>query len=382
MDIDAYAHEFPLDADVVYLNHAGVAPWPRRTLTAVSRFAEDNMRAGARDYPHWVATESHLREQLRGLVNAPHRDDIALLKSTSEALSVVAYGLDWKSGDNIVITDQEFPSNRIPWESLADQGVELRRVSLDVESGSPEDALCAAMDERTRLLSVSSVQYGTGLRLDLTPLGAHCRSQGVLFCVDAIQSLGAVPLDVQAAKVDFAAADGHKWMLGPEGLAAFYCREELRERLRLRQYGWHMVEQLSDFDRLDWTPAQSARRFECGSPNTLGVHALSASLSLLLEIGMPDIFRNVLKNSFYVADYITANENLELISPSVGRRRAGIVTFRPRDQDSAELFRRLSARGVVCARRAGGVRFSPHFYTPREAIDRALDVVDAYLGGS
>ena len=186
-----FTSEFELDESLTYLNHAAVAPWPRRTADAVKAFAEENAATGARDYGVWVETEQALKVQLGRLINAASASEIALLKNTSEALSVVAYGLTWLPGDNVVITDQEFPSNRIVWESLAKYGVETRAATLAGES-PPEHAILSCIDEHTRLVSVSSVQYATGLRLDLERLGAACRDRGALFCVDAIQSLGAV----------------------------------------------------------------------------------------------------------------------------------------------------------------------------------------------
>ncbi|HKJ21707.1 MAG TPA: aminotransferase class V-fold PLP-dependent enzyme, partial [Gammaproteobacteria bacterium] len=293
--------EFPLPEGLVYLNHAGVAPWPRRTATAIERFAEENTTCGPVHYEAWLEVEASLRVQLRALLNAPSSDDIALVKNTSEALSFVAHGLDWRAGDNVVIPDQEFPSNRVVWESLAPQGVEVRQVNLS-RGDSPEAALTAAVDRRTRLVSVSSVQYGTGLRLDLATLGAFFHDHRILFCVDAIQSLGALLMDVQHIQADFVMADGHKWLLAPEGLGVFYCRAECRDQLKLTQFGWHMLEQHTDFDRRDWAPAKGARRFECGSPNMLGVHGLHASLSLLTEVGLDNIQRNVLSNSKYLID--------------------------------------------------------------------------------
>ena len=247
--------EFPQSDDIIYLNHAAVGPWPLRTARAVQQFAEENLRQGARAYPQWLHTERALRAQLQRLVNAPSIDDIALLKNTSEALSVIAHGLSWRRGDNVVLCTQEFPSNRIVWESLREFGVECRIVPIDIKTEDPEAALLSAVDAHTRLLAVSSVQYASGLRMDLQQLGDFCHDHGVLFCVDAIQSLGALPFDVQAVHADFVVADGHKWLLGPEGLAVFYCRAELRPQLRLHQFGWHMVEHHDDFDRLDWTPA-------------------------------------------------------------------------------------------------------------------------------
>ncbi|MFN2349620.1 MAG: aminotransferase class V-fold PLP-dependent enzyme [Thioalkalivibrio sp.] len=366
--------EFPLEPGLIHLNHAAVGPWPARTAQAVQRFAEANMREGSRAYLQWMKEEQRLRELLARLINAPSPEDIALLKNTSEALSMVAYGLDWTSGDNVVCPSEEFPSNRLVWQSLQPRfGVQTRLVDL-AQSPDPEAALIEALDGNTRLLSVSAVQYASGLRLDLERLGAACRARGVLFCVDAIQQLGALPFDAQACQADFVAADGHKWMLGPEGLALFYVRPEIRDRLKLNQYGWHMVEHLGDYDRMDWAPARSARRFECGSPNMLAIHALAASLDLLLETGLENIANVISGKIEYLIDSIES-KGFEILSPKASARRAGILTFRHEGQDMGKLYQRLMEAGVLCAHRGGGVRFSPHFYTPEAALDAALDLL-------
>ncbi len=365
--------DFQLSDDIIYLNHAAVAPWPQCSLRAVQAFAQDNAENGSSHYLQWLETESRLRERLRALINAPSADDIALLKNTSEALSVVAFGLDWTPGDNIVSSNEEFPSNRVVWEALERKGVSLRQADLR-SAETPEDALFAQVDEHTRLLAISSVQYASGLQLDLQRIGEFCHERGILFCVDAIQSLGAVQFDAQAMHADFVMADGHKWMLGPEGLAVFYCRAELREKLKLYQYGWHMTDAFIDFDRRDWQPADTARRFECGSPNMLGIHALEASLALLQEHGMDRIEARVLANTCLLIDAIDANPSLELLTDATPGRYAGIVTFRHRDLDNESLFRHLTDHGVQCAQRGGGVRFSPHYYTPPEKILRAVDL--------
>jgi len=365
-------HEFPLRPDLVYLNHAAVGVWPRRTADAVKNFAEENMIQGATDYPKWMNTERELRGRLKRLLNAASVDDIGLVKNTSEALSLIAYGLDWQSGDNIVSTNQEFPSNRMVWKSLQAKGVELRLA--EVSGDDPEAAILALCNKRTRLLTVSSVQYGTGLRMNLDRLGAFCHTSGVLFCLDAIQSLGALQFDAQAYHADFVVADGHKWMLGPEGLAVFYSRPEARDALSLLQYGWHMVERAGDFDATEWSPAAAARRFEPGSPNMLGIHALNASLSLFEDIGMAQVESGVLANAEAVMAWVKLNPELELITPARPGRYAGIVTFRHLHLDHdghANLYRRLMAKGIVCAHRAGGIRFSPHFYSDVSALDTA-----------
>ena len=371
--------EFEQSPGLIYLNHAAVSPWPLRTLTAIKGFSEENLAYGATFYPRWLKTEARLRERLARLINAPSPSDIALLKNTSEALSVVAYGIDWQPGDGVVTFAQEFPSNRIVWESLARLGVETTLVDLHGTGADPEARLMAACGPRTRLVSCSSVQYADGMRIDLEALGAFCRKRGILFCVDAIQSLGALSFDVQRCQADFVVADGHKWMLGPEGIALFYARREVRPRLKLNQFGWHMVEGAGDFDRTDWTPAEDATRFECGSPNMLGIHALEASIGLIQEVGVAQIAERIARNTETLIELIDATPGLRLLSRRGAERRSGIVTFRAEGCDQKTIHRRLMDRGVICACRGGGIRFSPHFYASddelREAIDRLSRVI-------
>ena len=362
--------EFNLADGICYLNHAAVSPWPRCTVEAVQRFAEENGRVGSHHYERWLATEQALRKQLQTLINAASSDEIALLKSTSEALSVVAYGMHWKSGDEIIISNQEFPSNRIVWESLGSQGVEVVTVNID-RADDPEQRIIDAITPRTRLVSLSSVQYASGLALDLVPIGAACRQQDVAFCIDAIQGLGVKPFDVQACQADFVMADGHKWMLGPEGLALFYCRAEWLERLTLKQYGWHMIQAVGDYDRQDWQPAGTAQRFECGSPNMLGTHALHASLQLSLQTGIESIFNSVSSNIQYLIDKIIELDG-EIISETRPEKRAGIMAFRFKGEDINARYRHLQDNGVICALRGGAIRFSPHFYTSQAILDSAL----------
>lgn len=367
--------EFELQQDLIHLNHAAVAPWPRCVRQAVEKFACENATQGSLHYPDWVKKEAHLRQLLAQLINAPQADDIALLKNTSEALSVVAHGLNWQVGDNVVISDQEFPSNRIVWESLQDRGVEVRQVDLSSHD-SPEQALILACNPNTRLLAISSVQYASGLRVDLATLGQFCREQEILFCVDAIQSIGALQFDVNAVNADFVMADGHKWMLGPEGLALFYSHQRARDQLNLHQFGWHMVEHYEDFDRKDWQVATTARRFECGSPNMLGIHALHASIDLLLASGMEKVEHAVLANTEMLFTLIKSSTNLECLTDMTAGRYAGIVVFRHKHYPSEHVYRYLMQQRVLCALRGGGVRFSPHFYTPAKLLEQAISLAD------
>ena len=371
-------NEFSLDKDLVYLNHAAVAPWPKRTANAIKAFTDENLHHGARYYPRWMKTETALREQLVSLLNASSVNDIALVKNTSEALSMVAHGLDWQPGDNVVFPDIEFPSNRIVWESLTRYGVEIRKISIGAHN-SLEDALIAAIDDNTKLLSTSSVQYATGLCMDLARLGAVCKQTDTLFCVDAIQSLGVLPMDVEAIHADFVMADGHKWLLAPEGLAVFYSRESARKQLKNNEFGWHMVEDIFAFDSQEWKEAVSARRFECGSPNMLCIHALHASLSLLLEVGINEVAKRVRANSHYLVRELKQIKGMQIISSEDLEEQSGIVTFCPASKDLNALYTQLMEKGVICAMRGGGIRFSPHFYMPEASLAKGISTLKSLL---
>jgi selenocysteine lyase/cysteine desulfurase len=364
--------EFPLSDNLIYLNHAAVAPWPKRTSRAVKAFAEQNTSHGSQNYLNWLKTENTIRQQLKLLLNAPSADDIALVKNTSEAISFVAYGLNWSQGDNIVSSNEEFPSNRIPWESLASQGVEFRQADLHAGT-SAEEALFSLVDSNTRLITISSIQFASGLRLDLEKIGQFCKDNDILFCIDAIQSLGAVEFDVQAYQADFVMADGHKWMFGPEGLGVFYTNPDSRSKLKLTQYGWHMMANIHNYENKPWKIHPTAKRFECGSPNMLGIHAWSASLSLLLETGMNTIETGVIENSEYLMHKINAHQNLILLSNQHAKHKSGIVLFKHSNIDNNKLYKHLQDNHVVCALRGGGIRFSPHFYHSKEELDQAID---------
>lgn len=370
--------EFPILGHGLYANHAAIAPWPRAASRAVAEFAQENCEIGAEKYSRWLLREKHLRKNLAGLINADSPDDMALLKNTTEGICTVANGIDWRSGDNIVLPMGEFPSNRLPWLALKRFGVEVREV--DIRSPrNPEQALLARMDKRTRLLSVSAVQWTDGLRLRLETLGAACKQNNVLFFVDAIQQLGAVQMDVQACGIDFLAADGHKWLLAPEGIAVFYCRESVRESMQLSQQGWHMVDEPYQFNRDQWLPSKAATRFEAGSPNTLGQAALHASVGLLQDVGMRQVEAYITANSLTLSDGIADIPGLELVRPFDRQRVSGIVSFRIPDKDPTEVHRALQQRQLSCAIRGDAIRLSPHFYQAGKPLQEILAVIEDAL---
>jgi selenocysteine lyase/cysteine desulfurase len=366
---------FPiLEQDAPYLNHAAVGPWPRATAEAVQAFADENMRHGSANYFDWLKREQELRERLARLAGAPSADDIAFLKNTTDCISTVAWGLDWQAGDNVVLPAGEFPSNRLPWLAQAARGVEAREIDIRAADDA-ETALIDAMDARTRLLTVSSVQWADGFRLDLERLGAACRARGVLFFVDAIQQLGALPVDVEACGADFLAADAHKWLLAPEGIAVFFCRAEVRPRLQLLQQGWHMVDRFWDFDRNEWPPSATAVRFEAGTPNSTGQAAFHASAGLLLDFGIEHVAGRILENTDHLMRELPRLGGVRLSSRTEPARRSGIVAFRHESIASETLYKGLRERGIACALREGCVRVSPHFYQGERELAAFLDAL-------
>ncbi|MEM7054442.1 MAG: aminotransferase class V-fold PLP-dependent enzyme, partial [Pseudomonadota bacterium] len=323
--------QFPAIDRPVWLNHAAISPWPSAVIQAMRNFVEQNASQGPSDYGQWMAIEQRLRERLAILLNADSHNDIALVKNTSDGLNLIANGLDWQPGDVVICCAEDFPSNVLPWRKLNQRGVEIREVCIRDTSnhplGDPEAPLIAALDERVRLMAVSSVRYDSGLRLDLDRLGNACRSNDTLLAVDAIQQLGAQALDVSRLPVDFVVGGSHKWLMSAEGLAMFWSRPPAREQLQPTQIGWRMWHDPFNFERNDWQPPCSARQFEPGTLNMAGIHGLDAAVGLLLEFGMLDIETNLAARVGHLLDGLSTIPGVQIITPSKLEQRAGIVSF-------------------------------------------------------
>ncbi|NIP18697.1 MAG: aminotransferase class V-fold PLP-dependent enzyme [Xanthomonadales bacterium] len=359
----------------IHADHAAISPWPEAAAEAVRNFADENLAQGARGYAAWLSREKRLRERVAGMLNALTPGDIAFTRNTSEGVCIVANGIDWRPGDNVVTPAGEFPTNRLAWDSLGSAGVDIRRVDIRAAE-DPEVALINAMDGRTRVLTVSSVQWQDGFRLRLPVLGAQCRAAGVLFFVDAIQEFGALRMDVRASGIDCLSAGSHKWQMGPEGMAVFYSTPGARSSLRLAQFGWRMLERPYRHEMPDRPCAESASRFETGSPNMLGQAALDASTGLLHDVGMHEVERRVLDNTRRLLEGIHAIPGLEPVSNTADERLSGIVAYRHDRLDTREMLSSLRSAGVTAAVRAGAIRLSPHFYQYARQIDALLEAME------
>jgi selenocysteine lyase/cysteine desulfurase len=370
------SEQFPSLENGIHADHAAIAPWPRATMEAVRQFAHDSAHLGVRAYPGWLARERALRDLVAEMINAESAADIAFLQNTSEGVCIVANGVDWQAGDNVVTAMGEFPTNRLAWDALQRRGVAVRPVDMRA-AASPEAALIGAMDARTRVLAVSSVQWQDGFRLQLADLGRACQASGTLFFVDAIQEFGALQIDVRGSAIDCLAAGAHKWQMGPEGIAIFYCAPAVRARLELARHGWHMLEQPYRYDLAGRPPTATARRFEPGSPNMLGQAALAASLGVLRDAGLAEVERLVLDNTRKLVAGIGAVPGLRVVSATAPERLSGIVALAHCKLDPPELLERLRNVGVAAAWRGEAVRLSPHYYQHGRPMERLLEAVEA-----
>jgi cysteine desulfurase / selenocysteine lyase len=290
----------------------------------------------------------------------------------------VAEGLDWRVGDNVVTLADEFPSNAYPWLNLQSRGVETRRVPTD--NGQLDlDALAAACDARTRIISVSWVGYATGYRNDVDRIVQIAHERGAHMMLDAIQGLGAFPFDVRKTPVDFLAADGHKWMLGPEGAGIAYIRREHLERLRPFGVGWHSVVHSSDYTRIELHLKPSAARYEGGSQNMVGMIGFGASLDLLLDLGIERIAAAILDITDRACERLRGMR-AKIVSDRRPERRSGIVAFELAGRDPLAVKKHCLTRQVVLSCRAGRLRISPHAYNNEEDVDRLIHALQSFPG--
>jgi len=365
---EQFAAQFPVRERLIYLNHAAVAPLCRPAAEAMKSLADDCLQFGSLYYDDWVAAYEGLRQAAAKLINAD-RCEIALVKNTSEGIATVAMGLDWKAGDRVVAFREEFPANYFPWKRLERRGVDVTWLSIQ-DSLDRIDAACRG----ARLLSISFVQYLSGHRAPLAAIGEICRRHRSIFMVDAIQGLGAFPLDVRACGIHALAADGHKWLLGPEGCGVLYIERSLQERVEPVEFGWTNVARYADYASRDMSLRPDAGRYECGTLNTIGCFGLRAAMEFLLEVGVERIAGAVQGLADRLARGVQG-KGYQLFEPRTPETGSGIVSFRKPGSDAGEIVRRLLSQRIVAAPRAGWIRASPHFYLSPQDIDQMIDVL-------
>lgn len=355
---------------VVYLNHAAAGVLPRRTRDALVRLIDGQARAGILGI---LPVESHLtayRARIGRFIGA-RGEDVAFLRNTGDGANTVARGLDWHAGDEIVVCDNEFGSNVLPWLAAArEAGVTVRFIAAPRERMT-EAVLAREMSARTRVVAVSWVSFADGYRHDLGALSQIAHARGALFCVDAIQGLGAFPLDVRELGIDALYAGGAKWLLAVAGVSLLYVTPALRDRLAVRWRGWRDVADIWNFLDYEQPLAVTAARFEGGTQNFLGIGALDASVAVLTEAGVERIGAHVLALTDRLASGL-ASLGAHVTTPRGEGISSGIVTFSLPGRDSVELGETLGRRGFVTTFRPSGVRVSPHGYNTPDEIDALL----------
>jgi len=361
----------PVTKNLVYLNHAAVGPLCLPAAEAMESLAKDALGYGSEHYQNWMDAYQGLRVATARMIHAAP-GEIAIVKNTSEGIATVATGISWKPGEVVVAFEEEFPSNFYPWKRLEANGIHVRWLSVFDDLDRIDEACKGA-----RMLAVSYVQYLSGFRVSLEAIGEICARHGCFFLVDAIQGLGAFPIDVRAARIDALAADGHKWLLGPEGCGVLYVRQEVQDEIEPIEFGWTNVAKYYDYSSRDMALRPDAGRYECGTLNTIGCYGLRASFEFLLDVGIENITPAVQALGDRVWEGVTSL-GFEALGRRTGESGAGIVSFRKPGVDSRVIVSKLREAGIITAPRQGWVRCAPHFYIAPDEIDRMLGELKAF----
>lgn len=352
-----------------YFDHAAVAPVSGPAAAAMQRWVDESVSEGDTMWPEWGRQLKSMRQSAANLIGAA-TDEIALVPNTTAGINLVAEGLDWRSGDNLVTLGDEYPSNLYPWMHLADRGVETRRVPT-ADGVVDYDQLADRCDDRTRLITVSWVAFSNGCRRNLDAIAEIAQRKGALLFVDAIQGLGVFPLDVSRTPIDFLAADGHKWLLGPEGAGIAYIRRDRLPLLRATAVGAHSVVHAYDYTHIELKLKQDAARYEGGSLNVPGMFGLGASIDLLQSLGVENVAAAILDATDSICSKLREG-GFRVVSPRDGEQRSGIVSFEFPGADLLAVRRHCLEQGVALACRAGRIRLSAHAYNTGEDIDRLM----------
>ncbi len=365
---ERYAEQFPVRQNLIYLNHAAVSPLSKPAADAMRDLADDCLSFGSLHYDRWLAAYDGLRVAAATLIGA-EPGEIAITKNTSEGVAIVAMGLDWRPGDRIVAFREEFPANQYPWQRLESRGVSITWLSCTDPLDRIDEACRGA-----RLLAISFVQFLSGYRAPVQAIGEICRRNGTIFFVDAIQGLGAFPIDVRACGIHALAADGHKWLMGPEGCAILYIRRDLMEHVEPVEFGWTNVASYVDYGSRDMALRGDAGRYEPGTLNTIGCFGLRAAIEFVLEVGPGEIAPVVQNRGDRIARGVQAKGYATLVERTP-ENAAGIVSFRKAGTDVREIVEKLKAARIIAAARAGWVRTAPHFYIQPDGIDQMLEIL-------
>ena len=363
---------FPhLKNGIIYFNHASTAPINTLMKNRIDEFLKERSDYALDDYWAFKAVADETKSMLGKMINCSG-ERIAFLDNTTNGIIWLAQGIDWKSGDRIILNDVEFPANVYPFLQLKEKGVEIDFIKSSNGIVTAEEIIDAIKPE-TKLLSISFVQFLSGYRIDLEKIGRVCKEKKIIFSVDSIQGLGAIRLDVEKFNIDFLANGTQKWMLGLQGLAFIYVRKELQDKMKSAPIGWLAVKDAWNLLNFDLTTKETGERFQPGTLNNLGIYAFNSSMKLINEFDFDEIEKQILSNSKY---FIEELAKIGYKSPLVSfpeMHLSGIVSFR--SQDAQKIFDILSQKKIVCSLREGYIRFAPHFYNTKQDIDYVVDAL-------
>jgi selenocysteine lyase/cysteine desulfurase len=378
-DLERARSYFALNDGVTYLNHASHSPLAIPVRRAYEQFFDSWEGTAHRHDPESFRIFEELRAKLADMISAkPER--IGLAPHTTYGMNILASGIRWERGDNLVISDREFPASVYPWLRLKEKGVEIRW-SKTIEGFNDEEALIANTDDRTRLIHTTWVQFNNGNRVNLRELGRYCSNRRTLLSVDGIQGMGVVPIDVPSLGIDLFTSGCQKWMLGPCGTGFYYLSEKAEGQIEPPLMGWLSVDwkaEFSDLIRYDLPARSGPARFEIGTYAFQDWRALNAAVDILLSFSRDEIWNHVNSLVQRLIDFLKSENRLRLISRANPERRSGIVTFTT--PDSKGLFEKLSELGFVVSFREGGIRVSPHFYNSVEEIERFVEGIGRWSG--
>ncbi|HEX9927295.1 MAG TPA: aminotransferase class V-fold PLP-dependent enzyme [Pyrinomonadaceae bacterium] len=363
---------FPITKEYIYLNSAAVSPPPTIAIEAINEQLRDVQMYGSRNYRQWVGRKESCRRLLAGLINA-RPEQIAFMRNTSDALSTIANGLKWNAGENIVTFQNEFPSNVYAWRRIRDtEKVELRFCPERENGRIDSDEFISLIDEKTRVVAISAVQYASGFRADLKRIGEAARAVDALLVVDSIQAAGVVPLDVEADLIDAAAGASHKWLMAPEGIGYIYLSDRARARIEPTLVGWISVEQPEDYSNFEQQFKPGALAWETGTFASALFYALEANLKLFTELGVAGINKYLLGLGDFLCESLD-EEKYELVSSRRENEKSPIVCIRNRNGvEAMQLYKHLQRQNIIVAPRGDRLRIAPHIYNTREEIEKLI----------
>ena len=379
-DITRYRKLFPhLESNNIYLNHAAIGPFTKNVINRVNQHLTQRSSGLIDNFKKDLRVMESCRYKLSQLIHAESAERFAFTPNTSEAINIVAGGLQLNKGDHILLNTAEFPANVYPYVNLKSKGVTIDFIN-DRDGMITPDMIENAITPNTRVLALSAVQFLSGYRADLKTIGELCQKHDIIFVVDGIQAVGAMDINVQEMKIDALASGAHKWQMGPQGIGFLYVSEQLQNKIQQTSVGWLSVETPWQLFNYNQSLSETARRYETGTYNIPGIYGYDAALELLLEVGADTIENRLHDLTQFIVEELSDTKNVSVYTPVEARERAGIVTLKLDESiDADQLLEYLKTQHITLAVREGKVRFSPHFYNTKEEVAETVSILKDYL---